>query len=376
MPPALLIIADDLTGANDTGVQFAQQSIEVIVSIHPAQSLATFANDCQVLVVNTESRHLPPAEAFARVFRVAQQGAALGIAQFYKKTDSTLRGNIGSELAALLAATGAQQLFFAPAYPKLKRTTRQGIQYVDAVPLSQSSFAHDPLNPSHEAFIPAIITRQTNIAVKRFESLSGGNQAQTIYVVDAATDEDLRAAAQLLKEQKLLAGSAGWAEFLAAAMNATATPMQPASLSPLMLIVNGSLHEASLRQVAHAAQLGGSVVEWSAEDAAQQVCERLLAQKRVILTTSAPLRDEQLTIRLACIVSAVLDQAQLKTLVVFGGDTLAAIAVARGWTAFRPQAELLPGVPLVEVCGQDELMLLTKAGGFGTADLIAKLLAL
>jgi len=48
---------------------------------------------------------------------------------------------------------------------------------------------------------------------------------------------------------------------------------------------------------------------------------------------------------------------------------------ARGWTAFRPHTELLPGVPLVQVCGQDEMLLLTKAGGFGTVDLIAKIKA-
>ena len=60
MPPALLIIADDLTGANDTGVQFAKQGIRVIVSIRHEQLLQTWADDCQVLVVNTESRHVLP----------------------------------------------------------------------------------------------------------------------------------------------------------------------------------------------------------------------------------------------------------------------------------------------------------------------------
>ena len=83
MPPALLIIADDLTGANDTGVQFAKQGIRVIVSIRHEQRLQTWADDCQVLVVNTESRHVLPEEAYRRVVLVARQGAALGIQQFY-----------------------------------------------------------------------------------------------------------------------------------------------------------------------------------------------------------------------------------------------------------------------------------------------------
>jgi uncharacterized protein YgbK (DUF1537 family) len=375
MPPKLLIIADDLTGANDTAVQFARQGITSLVVIDPAQDLASFARDCQVLVANTESRHLKPDEAFQRVCRVAKQGAQLGIRQFYKKTDSTLRGNVGAELAALLAAIGAAQLFFAPAYPKLRRTTRQGVQYVDGVPLDQSSFAHDPLAPSREASIAVILARQTNLAVRPFATLSDHDPAPTIYVVDAATDADLQAAAQLLKQQKLLAGSAGWAEFLAATMSANPASLPTACVSSPLLVVNGSLHEASLQQVAHAAQCGVPVIEWAAADAAQQVCKQLLAQQRAILTTSATPREAPAAARLACVVNAVLDQAFIKTLVVFGGDTLAAIAAARGWTAFRPQTEFLPGVPVVEVYGQDELLLLTKAGGFGTTDLLARITA-
>jgi uncharacterized protein YgbK (DUF1537 family) len=66
--------------------------------------------------------------------------------------------------------------------------------------------------------------------------------------------------------------------------------------------------------------------------------------------------------------------AQLSLLVVFGGDTLAAIAAANDWTAFRPQAELLPGVPLVRVCDVEGRLLLTKAGGFGAANFITEYL--
>ena len=103
MPPRLLIIADDLTGANDTGVQFAKQGIETRVVIDPAQFIAPF--DCQVLVVNTESRHLNADAAYQLVYNVAQQGLQLGIPQFYKKTDSTLRGNWARELLARQAVT-------------------------------------------------------------------------------------------------------------------------------------------------------------------------------------------------------------------------------------------------------------------------------
>ncbi len=373
MPSALLIIADDLTGANDTGVQFAKQSIDVLVSIRHDQNWQAFAHDCQVLVVNTESRHLNSDEAFQRVYDVARQGAQLGISQFYKKTDSTLRGNLGSELAALLEATNESELFFAPAYPKLKRTTRHGLHFVDGVPLHQSSFAIDPLNPIHEASIPIIIAQQTGLAVAPFESLATATSAAAIYVVDAETDEELRIVARLLHHKKLLAGSAGLAEFLPATMKLQTAPVMPPTLSLPMLLVNGSLHEASLSQVVHAAQHGWTVIEATPETNAAQIVAALRTKHRLVITTSLNLVSAQFTQRLAMLVAQILDQIFLPAIAVFGGDTLAAIAEARGWTAFRPRTEFLPGVPLVQVCGEDDLILLTKAGGFGSVDLIAKI---
>ena len=101
MPPALLIIADDLTGANDTGVQFAKQGIRVIVSIHHEQPLEGLANDCQVLVVNTESRHLSLVDAYRRVVAVVRAGVALGIRGYVVKANESLQG-ICNSIEALL----------------------------------------------------------------------------------------------------------------------------------------------------------------------------------------------------------------------------------------------------------------------------------
>ena len=113
----LLVIADDLTGASDTGVQFAKKGIPVLVVTGIACELTALSADHQVVVVNTESRHLEAEEAGQRVTRVAELGIAAGVSHFYKKTDSTLRGNIGSELEALMVASGHSILAFIPAFP-------------------------------------------------------------------------------------------------------------------------------------------------------------------------------------------------------------------------------------------------------------------
>ncbi len=70
----LLVIADDLTGASDTGVQFAKKGIPVLVVTGITCESTTLSTDHQVVVVNTESRHLEAAEAGQRVKRVVELG--------------------------------------------------------------------------------------------------------------------------------------------------------------------------------------------------------------------------------------------------------------------------------------------------------------
>ncbi len=367
----LLIIADDLTGANDTGVQFAQQGISTLVSIHHEIPLTNFTEYCEVLVMNTESRHVTPDVAYARVLKIAQQGVALGIPHFYKKTDSTLRGNIGSELEALLSATNENTLFFAPAYPKLKRTVNAGTLFVKGVALHLTSFASDPLNPLNDAFIPKILAHQTSVQIELFNGLNLKTSKPTIFVIDTDSDEDLqRDARQITRNSKLLAGSAGWAACLPEALqfNTKAVPQIP--LSTPMLIVNGSLHENSLRQIDYAAQQGIPVVNINS----LQVHQQYAVADRIILTTNKSAHDTHAAEKMANQVRQVLARSEVKTLVVFGGDTLAAIAQTLHWNAFRPRFEIFDGIPVVEICEDENLLLVTKAGGFGEEDLLMKLI--
>ena len=97
----LLILADDFTGALDTGVQFAACGIATRVVVGEQVDFA--ANDAAVLVVDTETRHLPAAEAYAVIAKLTREAMSAGVFSIYKKTDSALRGNIGAELSAVPA---------------------------------------------------------------------------------------------------------------------------------------------------------------------------------------------------------------------------------------------------------------------------------
>ncbi len=138
----LLMIADDFTGALDTGVQLAAHGIPTQVVVGQADLSACSST---VLVVDTETRHLPAAKAAKAVEELTRSAVENGVGCIYKKTDSALRGNIGAELAALLKASGARNLPFLPAFPQIGRTTEKGVHYINGVPVNESPFGIDLL---------------------------------------------------------------------------------------------------------------------------------------------------------------------------------------------------------------------------------------
>ena len=70
----LLIVADDLTGGLDTGVQFTRQGITVRVVVDPDPSGKWTRTAAQVLVAVSETRHIPPGDAYETVYRIISAG--------------------------------------------------------------------------------------------------------------------------------------------------------------------------------------------------------------------------------------------------------------------------------------------------------------
>ena len=168
----LLILADDFTGALDTGVQFAACGIPTRVVVGEQVDFA--ANDAAVLVVDTETRHLPAAEAYAVIAKLTREAMSAGVFSIYKKTDSALRGNIGAELSALLKTSGERQLPFLPAFPQIDRVTRDGVHYISGVPVTESPFGIDPFEPVRHARVTELIGEQTDVPAHSFPTLKEG----------------------------------------------------------------------------------------------------------------------------------------------------------------------------------------------------------
>ncbi|MCI0536586.1 MAG: hypothetical protein L0Z50_15305 [Verrucomicrobiales bacterium] len=212
--PKMLVIADDLTGALDTAAQFANQSVAVHVSISARCDLCDLFERFDVVSVNAGTRHEPAGTAARIVSELALRGRAAGAEFFYKKTDSTLRGNLGGELDALRIAVGRGRLAFAPASPMLGRTTVHGSQFVFGQPLYETDYANDPRNPIRESSVPYLLAQQTQARVivvtrgKVERARSHFFQNEAIYVFDSETDSDLDNVARCLARVGLLSAVA------------------------------------------------------------------------------------------------------------------------------------------------------------------------
>lgn len=393
----LLIVADDFTGGLDTGVQFARQGVAARVVVNPGETGDWTQTDGQVLVAVTESRHMTPEAAYAVVFRIVAEAKRAGIPHIYKKADSALRGNIGAELSAALAASGADMLPFLPAFPRLNRTTAGGLHYIDGVPVSASVFGRDPFNPVLDSDVRRLIAAQTNAPVC---SAAPGTLAagRGICVVDAGSDEDLeRAGARLVELDALSvsAGCAGFAAFLPSllGLNTGAPPAMPA-LGDGLLVVCGSVNPTTRRQLDWAEGRGFTRLRLTPAQKLEPnaVAPPLPRARWLILDANDPDPDNAPTLLYARARGYDLDQVRRRitaslaealaaaepewpgALLITGGDTLLACLTRLGGQGIEPLLELFPGVVLSKcsLAGRERIII-SKSGGFGDETLLTDL---
>src|SRR5919107_6028349 len=149
----IAIVADDLTGAADTGVQFVHAGYRTAVLFRATEVLE---DGLDAVVFYTDSRAMPAGFAAERVLGAARAARKARIV--YKKLDSTLRGNVAVELAAALGGARRDRVVVAPAFPAAGRTTVGGIQRVHGVPVDETEMANDPHTPVREAHVPRRLT--------------------------------------------------------------------------------------------------------------------------------------------------------------------------------------------------------------------------
>ncbi len=229
------IVADDLTGANDTALQFhlrgANTKILLDSDYVPADKEMT-----EVWAVSTESRNVEPWEAVSRVEKAVNSFVEnFSFDYFYKKIDSTLRGNIAIETLTMLNILNYDAAIIIPAFPQEGRITVGGYHLLKGVPLGRTEVARDPHSPILESHVPTLLRSQLDdkqkelvgtidlktvmngagpILIKINELIKEGKK---LIVADSTSSTDIEQIALAIKkcDKKLLpAGTAAGAQVL------------------------------------------------------------------------------------------------------------------------------------------------------------------
>jgi uncharacterized protein YgbK (DUF1537 family) len=393
----LLILADDLTGAADTAARCWAAGLEAAICVEPPDAWPPGA---EAVTLTTDSRHLGAEEAAVRVRGLIARLPALPPASlWYKKIDSTLRGNAGAEIDALLDGLGLARALVCPAFPAQGRGVVDGRLVVHGA--------------RQDAHLPGLLAAQARGTVAHLPlaqvrcdaagalraAFDGGAR---LVAADGLTDGDLDAlCAAGLEAGALLGGSAGLAGALAQRLASgpvrATQPVSPARgpVLPVLAVV-GSGSAAARAQVEAGARAGARVLavprglnppSGTAEAGSNRLWlqpEGACGAERLVLCLPPPGPETLLdgeaarvhAARLADAAMGLIREMQPARLVLVGGDTAGMVLARLSARTLQVVAELLPGMPLCR--GQDaagaDWEIVLKAGGHGDAGALMALM--
>ncbi len=429
----LLIIADDFTGALDTGVQFSNKGIETKVIVENGENLDRLSDyiNTSVLVVDIESRHSNLTEAYDKVYKLVQRAIELGFTHIFKKTDSALRGNIGIELAALLDAANQNTLPFIPAFPDMNRTTVKGVHYIDGNPVSESVFGKDPFEPVTKDSVKDIINIQSDILVDeahRYEDSVieiENENVKKIVIFDSVSNSDIDNIVKNINLDNnkantdeinnieseensvvIFAGCAGLATSLAKTLDFKKHVVAEEKLNEKLVVICGSVNPITKAQLNHGVKVGYkrkymSLEEkfnldyWNTKKGEDRINEFKgeidLSDCYIIdsndngesnsaleyaTSNNIGIEDVRSTISksMGVVLKKLIEKDVEPVYLVTGGDTLFGFMEKIGVWELDPICEISKGCVLTKLNYRDKsFQIITKSGGFGEETLLEDL---
>ena len=419
------IIADDLTGANDTGVQFSKKGYNAIVSILEESGDIIIPHETDVLVIDTETREIDAKTACQRLRNVLKKLNFSDKDIFYKKVDSTLRGCIGAELEEMMNFLKKDICIFTPTFPSHQRITIGGYLIINGRPLGLSKYYSGDLKAGEASFISFLLKQQTSLPIARidfidvikgqeaiFEKLNKLYQEGNKIIIVDATEEvhlkDILNSINRFEGSVLYAGSAGLANCFPEIYNKNRKfKLNMEKNKGPILIVGGSRNPITKSQITHLKgeidffDLNIDIEEiWSNR---KTILEHCLTESITVIKNGQHLvihtdpfyndkeninnklmqkhnlsfRELELVIRkfLGELTAEIVRNSPARNLILTGGDIALGVCSALGIKNLYIVDELLPGIPLsIANLKNFNLKIVTKAGGFGEKDTLFKLI--
>jgi uncharacterized protein YgbK (DUF1537 family) len=408
----IVVIADDFTGAGDSGVHFARGGFRTALLLD-SHAISQMSASHDVVAVSSESRFMRPENASEAVYDLTLRCRQAGGEFFYKKTDSALRGNVGAETAAVLRVLNRRAALVCPALPEAGRTCVNGTLLIDGRPVHATGLGKDPFTPVKSSSVAECLADQTDLRVGfiSLEVIAAGREALhgrvrkllragcRLLAADAATNADLAELGALLRAADdpasdltplLPVGSAGLAKALAG-------PERTASARPRgrLLAVVGSLSAEAWAQADFACgrnaftalslDVRAGLSDPDAECARLVRAGNLTGDAHVLVRGLTPPEEQALGTEEGIQVAGLYGRAvralcralPFETVFATGGSTAVAAAGALGLKSLALVDELMPGVVLSSCAGEDTGVrwFISKAGSFGGREALAAIAA-
>ncbi|MCR4852056.1 MAG: four-carbon acid sugar kinase family protein [Prevotella sp.] len=386
-----IVIADDLTGAAEMAGVAMRYGLRVKLTMTP--SVGSAWNDVDVIVVATDMRSMPEAEAVKKTTTILETIASSfpnGGYRLFKKTDSALRGHIMAETKATLQRLTLKRAILIPQNPSKGRIILQGHYSIGGVPLHLTSFAHDPEFPAHSSSVTNVLIGSKSLEID--DSIKEDNDVETtIFVADATSSNDIDVQLRKTTGECLIGGGADCFEaFLKTSiqlegdfLNTTKhthqqgqIPQADLSCKPVetkgLLVVCGSTQSNAIDLPVEDIQMpedvfhGGSPQSWIHTLKEAYSRREALIMRVGNYANAGGKYAERLKQTMAEATLEIVNVCQPKTLVIEGGATAFAIFSALQWADFTVEKELAPGIVCLKHTDADnhETRIILKPGSY------------
>ena len=419
----IVILADDLTGANDTAIQFVKHGLEALVITHAQFPDTALQAAYDVLSLNSESREMNESDAYNTVRdAIKRLKTLMPEAGYYKKLDSVLRGNPGPELAAVLDELDIPLAIAAPSFPANRSSLEHGLLKSGALNVSIDAvkiFA-SKMNKKVESIpLEKIRHGEEETAEYVLKRIAGGAE---VFVADAVIDEDLAIISRLsaaLPQPHVLAGSAGLANHIAKSLgpdenkhtlpgNATKLIQKPrlspdSGSSPVLVIAGTRQGETAAQITILSETLSIPVIRFKTalvisnrteeavklafEEAARQIKNGgnlCIVAVESMFSSEIPKDDiarekaesEAISSGLGSLAGLLMESFSFPVIISTGGNTSLELCKRLGIAGIKPLAEICPGIPIGRITGGsfENQLIITKSGRFGNNDTLIEIM--
>lgn len=261
--PQCVVIADDLTGANATGVLLKKMNYKAYTVMNEERIELSMLNECDCILYPTDSRGVDAEIAYNRVKNVCGLLKQEEVKVYAKRIDSTLRGNLGRETDAMLDCLGEDYVaVVAPCFPASGRTVIGGYMLVNGLPLHKTDIAIDPKTPVKISEVARLFEEQSKYPVSsiQMKDLMHGkhylaekirecvDRGSRIIVLDCVTQEDLDLIADAVITSKLKIVSVDPGVFTATLARKQIVPTEKRRKSKILAVV-GSVNPNTAKQM-------------------------------------------------------------------------------------------------------------------------------